>query len=230
MRTENQALVARAGTSVPPSTPSVAADMNDAGDLPQLRARLALLKARPPGVTDAGMKSASEWQNRGRATPAEAYETYLWAYTAKDADTLAAMYDLSAADRTRLNAFFATLPPSVQAKYRTPERLIAEVDLKIERPTAQLPVAFQVVEEQANFKSGTQERVVKTWLRLASGAEQMNGAKFAYRSGSWSIEPAKPISDSAWTNLLATIDPATGQINHVAAERSRTTQAEEKSK
>jgi len=69
---------------------------------------------------------ASAWKNAGRATPAAAFESILWAATHGEIDALAGMLDFraSGADR-KLEELFAGLPAEVRAQYGSPEKLFA---------------------------------------------------------------------------------------------------------
>ena len=69
---------------------------------------------------------ASEWKNAGRATPAAAFESVLWAAKHGDVDALIGMLDFRAggADR-KLEELFAGLPAEVRAQYGSPEKLFA---------------------------------------------------------------------------------------------------------
>lgn len=204
-----------------PSDADKSAAAPDAAELQRLRDRLAQLEARPAGVTDAAMKPASAWQNRGQATPADTYETRLWAASVGDLDALAKTTYFDASARAILADFFAGVDPSVRARYHSPERLLVERFLDVLDPRANLPAAFQVLGEKLDFKSDTEVRVVHTWVRLSSGAERMDGAQFVTGPGGWLIAPAKPLPDAYWRALLTEIDPATGQFRPGGAERFR---------
>jgi hypothetical protein len=69
---------------------------------------------------------ASAWKNAGRATPAAAFESVLWAATHGDIDALIGMLDFRAggADR-KLEEVFAGLPAEVRAQYGSPEKMFA---------------------------------------------------------------------------------------------------------
>jgi hypothetical protein len=69
---------------------------------------------------------ASAWKNAGRATPAAAFESVLWAATHGDVDALIGMLDFRAggADR-KLEELFAGLPAEVRAQYGSPEKMFA---------------------------------------------------------------------------------------------------------
>jgi hypothetical protein len=68
---------------------------------------------------------ASDWKNVGRATPAAAFETALWAAVGGDIDALAAGMSFEAGAREKADAILAKLPPDLRAQYSTPEKLVA---------------------------------------------------------------------------------------------------------
>ena len=90
------------------------------------------LKNRPIAPTPVAPASsvvlvpASAWKNAGRATPAAAFESVLWAATHGDIDALIGMLDFRAggADR-KLEELFAGLPAEVRAQYGSPEKMFA---------------------------------------------------------------------------------------------------------
>jgi hypothetical protein len=69
---------------------------------------------------------ASAWKNAGRATPASAFESVLWAATHGEVDALIGMLDFRAggADR-KLEELFTGLPAEVRAQYDSPQKLFA---------------------------------------------------------------------------------------------------------
>ena len=95
-------------------------------------------KAAPAAVQDIAAVSAAPrtpimdevvpaklWTNAGRATPAAALETTLWAAAGGDVDVLASGLVFDAQARAKAEAIFAGLPDGVRARYGSPERLIA---------------------------------------------------------------------------------------------------------
>lgn len=67
------------------------------------------------------------WKNRGRATPAAALETTLWAAAGGDLATLKNGFLLDEAVRTETEAIRSKLPARAQLLYTSPEELIAAV-------------------------------------------------------------------------------------------------------
>ncbi len=79
-----------------------------------------------PGATlrDAAVAPA-HWKNRGRNTPTDAIETALWAAAGGEIAMLQDCLVLDAAAQTRAKALFDRLLPELQARYVSPERLMA---------------------------------------------------------------------------------------------------------
>ena len=71
------------------------------------------------------MKGREAWRNVGRATPAEAYETVMWACDRGDLDVLVEAFVLSDAQKTEADRVFNKLPEDSRPKYGTPERMMA---------------------------------------------------------------------------------------------------------
>lgn len=77
-----------------------------------------------PSLRD-GFVSAKSWKNAGRATPAAAFETALWASAGGDVETLAGLLLFDAEARTKAEALFTRLPSALRQELGNPERLIA---------------------------------------------------------------------------------------------------------
>lgn len=74
---------------------------------------------------------AAEWRNAGRATPAAALETALWAGAGGDVDTFAKMITLiDSRTQKAAKALLDSLPEAMRAEYGTPERFMAFLSIK----------------------------------------------------------------------------------------------------
>lgn len=87
----------------------------------RLEKRLAQLRARPPGVIDAQMKTP---RAVGRATPKEAMQTLTAAVRDRDMGTLDRFVTFSDDTPENRAAFMANFSEAVRARYQTPERLM----------------------------------------------------------------------------------------------------------
>ena len=73
---------------------------------------------------------ASAWRNVGYATPVAALETALWAAAGGDTDVLMKSIVLEDGARRQAEALLASLPKEMQARYATPEDLVAFMTAK----------------------------------------------------------------------------------------------------
>lgn len=86
--------------------------------------------ARPPDLPVGNWTSASEWKNRGHATPHATVETALWAAAGGDVSTLKSLLILAEPTREQAAALLARIPDGSRSLYTTPEDLIASFTVK----------------------------------------------------------------------------------------------------
>jgi hypothetical protein len=72
-----------------------------------------------------GLMMLEHFQNKGAATPAAAFQTFVWAAMKGEDATLAGMITMDSAAREKGMAVVAALPEETQEKYPTPEKLAA---------------------------------------------------------------------------------------------------------
>jgi hypothetical protein len=131
LRAEHQRLVA-----AQPTAAQLDAIRADHAAVVRLRSEIEALKARTDETARAveqatlPLIAASQWKNAGRATPAAAVETMLWAASRRDLDTMASMIGFDAQLRPSVDQFFAAIPESVRAQHGTVERLVAQSLMK----------------------------------------------------------------------------------------------------
>jgi RNA polymerase sigma factor (sigma-70 family) len=77
----------------------------------------------------AALKPAADWNNVGIATPATAFETWNWAKSRGDVDTLAKTLVLDPDAKTKADTLYASLPESIRAKYGSAERMMATMQM-----------------------------------------------------------------------------------------------------
>lgn len=173
-----------------------------AEELAGLRARVAVLQARPEGITDAEMKPRSSCRNVGRATPEAAMETLTWALDHGDLDELANCYSFNDSTKTKADAFFGSLSEAVRARLGTAERLFAPVLLQ---QMKDLPIAAYQVSD--TIDPGSDQVQLRFWVRLDSGQERDGGTMpFVRESGGWRF------GRIGFDLKIAQIDPATGNL------------------
>ena len=120
--------------SLAPSESELASLRRNAAERAKLRAALDSQEAAQPSasptLTLGDWRPASEWKNRGQATPHAAVETALWAAAGGDVSTLRNLLSLADATRAKADALFARLPASERGRYPSPEDLIAAFTIK----------------------------------------------------------------------------------------------------
>lgn len=180
----------------------------DLAELARLRMRSATLKARPDGVTDAGLRPPA---NVGRATPAAAGETFGWAVQHGDLDTLATFIGFTDDSPENRAAFLAQCSPAVRDRYRTAEAVCAAALFGAVFDRAADPErmeAMQVFSVEEDKWPG--EVKMRAWLRLNTGREHETSDKYQLRGDGWGIR-ATSLSGPAILQLVRErLDPATG--------------------
>lgn len=181
-------------------------------ELARLRSRIAVLKARPVGVTDATLHPP---QNLGRATPAAAAETFCWAVRQQDLDLVASFVRIKDNTPEDRAAFMAKFSPVVRARYRTPERVcaaamfgatvvhIGPADERLER--------MQVVDVEDH--NGPGEVRIKSWLQSTSGREIPGGDFYTVGPDGWGMRPFALTNPDIVQALQERIDPVTGDFH-----------------
>jgi hypothetical protein len=191
-------------------TPGVKND--DAEELARLRLRIAQLKGRPEGVVDSAMIPREAWRNVGRATPAAALETLMWAHSVHDMDAVADSYAFSEGSKRIMDAWFAGLNENVRAKFGTPERLLAPLLRSLSGDQTDPVVAYQVIGQQGDL--GSNDVKVPFWVQLSSGQERQaeNGStEFINSAGGWKKYARGPATEAEFKKMVfSQIDPETG--------------------
>lgn len=178
-------------------------------DLAKLQARLAALKARPEGVTDAELRPP---QNRGRATAAAAFETYCWAADQGDLDLLASFVVFTNDSPEQREAFMANFSPALRARYRTPERIaIAAIGGAQHRAANPDPgVGLQILEVKED--RGPDQVKINVWWRTASGREMGGSDTFSRRADGWAMKPISLLNPALVREVHKRLDPVTGDF------------------
>ena len=185
---------------------TLTANNPDADELARTRHRIAILKARPEGVTDARMKPLAP---SGRATPEAAHATYLAAINAGDLASLTQMMsfrDGPYSEQQRAE-FMANFSDAIRRRYRTPEEVFAAAYLGlVEGAIPQLRVsAYQVFNTEELFPGVVQ---VRLWVAGPDG-EREDRAAFQQTPDGWSIG-LRPLTARQAADLSKLLDPTTG--------------------
>lgn len=177
----------------------------DAAELARLQQRLAQLRARPDGVTDATLHAPA---NAGRATPAAAFETFLWALKSRDLDFIATMFSFSDDTPQNREAFMAGLSPAIRARYRTPERVSAAICFPDVVGGAPDPLVAMQVTDVREDQPGRAR--LSLWYRTASGREFAGNDRYELRSDGWGIAPFALRNEHILQLARERLDPRTG--------------------
>jgi len=163
----------------------------DRAALPRLRAEMDSLRqeaekleaeaAAPVAPSPSPWRPAGAWRNVGRATPAAALETALWAAVGGDIETLATTISLDERALATAIAVMDRLPADVRQQYGSPEEFVAlltardvpmEARLRFdtERPLGETEVELRVLlDSEAPAPAGAQ----KKGRRMVQGKELM---------------------------------------------------------
>lgn len=180
----------------------------DLAELARLRTRLATLKARPEGVTDAALRPPT---NQGRATPTAAAETFGWAIQNGDLETLAKYLAFTDDSPEARAAFMDKLSPGLRERYRAPEAVCAAALFvsALDRSVMTDPMeALQVFSVEEHKWPG--EVTIKFWLRLQSGRETETSDRYQLRGDGWGVKAFELGSPVLLGLIRERLDPATG--------------------
>jgi hypothetical protein len=181
----------------------------DIAELNRLRTRLETLRARPPGVTDAGFHAP---RNLGRATPAAAAETFAWAIDQGDLDLAASFISFTDDSPANREAFLANFSDAIRVRYGTVERIYAAAFYGAVHGKAGIPdpvVASQIADIQ---ERGFDEVRIKLWFRTATGREVPGGTPYQRRADGWAEKPVAMLKPGVIAAIRQRLDPATGNF------------------
>jgi len=177
----------------------------DVAEYERMQNRVAVLKARPPGVVDAELRAP---RNLGRATPAAAIETFCWAIDQGDLDFVASFMTLVDDSNENRAAFMAQFSPVARERYRTPERLCAAAFFGSGLATRNSLPAMQVVSVTQDH--GPDQVKIKLWFRGPDGRESAGGDTFVRRPDGWAGKSLSILRPDLARNVGERINPATG--------------------
>ena len=123
-----------------------------------------------------GLMRLEHFQNKGQATPAAAFQTFVWAAMKGEDATLANMFALDGAAHERGMAVVAALPEESRAKYSTPEKLAALffAAALTAQPAAQIVEVVQTDAQHAVVAvRGLTDKVQKVPLQLGAQGWQI---------------------------------------------------------
>lgn len=184
----------------------------DLDELSRLRARIALLNARPPGVVEGEMKRAAVWRNRGRATPEAASETFHWALFHGDVPTVLEFIVFEDDTPENRAAFLGKFSAAVRARYPTPEQIAAAAFFSATPgagPRYDPNDRFQLLDLRPDDRPGLMR--TRVWYQLASGRESEGVTRWQKTAGGWVIAAHSLVKTADYA--VGRFDAATGQLH-----------------
>jgi len=141
------------------------------------------------------MIPAHDWKNVGRATPAAAVQTALWAAAGGDLNTLSGMVNLNAESQAKVEAALAGLPDQIRASLGTPERMMAMLAMK-DLPLSSMQ-AMQVSAPLEGPGISVNPDVAVVLLKLQSADGATKSTKLTLRQGStgWGFDVSSDVVD-----------------------------------
>jgi hypothetical protein len=138
--------------------------------------------ARPdpaPAASAQPLARTAPWKNAGRANPAAALETAMWAATNGDVDFLSQMIAIDPEAQASAVRLFATLPDKFRAEYPTPERLSALM-LAHDAPLGGIDIL-----EQTEPSAG--QALLRVRMKRLDGASKETDLAFINHAGAWQL-------------------------------------------
>ena len=209
-----------------PATATVAS-ADDTREFARLTARREELRsqlsaAEEPAPPASRMKKQGDWKNAGFDTPENAFETIAWAMFNRDWDTLGAAYVFQPAGQQKLDAFFASLPADVQAKYGNTAHLFGPLFRELMTPMSNWlrviertpqrdgKLAYRVVSVDSETSRFGEFSSVKLLDNVSPPNPRGNAtARLRRIAGEWKIGY---FSESTADSLIRNVDPTTGEV------------------
>jgi RNA polymerase sigma factor (sigma-70 family) len=180
-------------------------------ELNQVRARIALLKARPDGVADIALHAP---RNLGRATPANAIDTFCWAVSQRDLELVAGFVRFSDDTPENREAFLGHFSDALRTRYRTPERLSAAAmfgaTIIAKGGLPEELESMQVV--GIRERHGATEVRIDVWMRSTSGREIAGGDTYTLGPDGWGLKPFSLQDPNVIKVVQDRLDPVTGDF------------------
>lgn len=138
-----------------------------------------------------GLMRLEHFQSRGAATPAAAFQTFVWAAMKGEDATLAGLITMDRAAREKGMAAVAALPEEARVQYPTPEKLAALffAAALTGQPSAQILEVSQLDSQHAIVQvRGLTDQVQKVPMQLGAQGWQISvPAEMTERLGAWAL-------------------------------------------
>jgi hypothetical protein len=140
---------------------------------------------------EAGLTPLEYFQNKGQGTPADAFQSFVWAAMKGEDATLAHMIAMDDAARQKCIAVVAALPEESRTRFSTPEKLagLFFAAALTAQPSAQvLAVSFPDAQHAIVQVRGLADKTQKIPMQLAAqGWQIILPAGMAERLGGWAL-------------------------------------------
>ena len=141
------------------------------------------------------MIPAHDWKNVGRATPAAAVETALWAAAGGELNTLAGMMYLNTEGRAKVESALAGLPEQIRPSLGTPERMMAMLAMKDLPLSSMQALQVSAPLEGPGIPVNPDVAVVQLKLQNADGATKSTKLTLRQGSAGWGFEVSSDVVD-----------------------------------
>jgi hypothetical protein len=139
------------------------------------------------------MIPAHDWKNAGRATPAAAVQTALWAAAGGDLNTLAGMVNLNAEERAKVEAALAGLPEQIRTSLGTPERMMAMLVMKDLPLSSMQAMQIGAPLEEPGIPVNPDMALVQLKLQGADGATKSTKLTLRQGPAGWGFEVSSDV-------------------------------------
>jgi hypothetical protein len=153
----------------------------------------------PDGAT---VRQATDWKFEGQATPEAALESVLATARAGDVDRLAGLIGLEESAKAKAEALFKQLPPSAQAEYGTPDKVLATLI------AGQMPSDYAAMAVLSTSNPDPASALVSLRLEEAGGNQRDLDFKLQQVGGAWRLDVPAAVVASLGQRLSAPVASA----------------------
>lgn len=154
----------------------------------------------PPPLRGPMVKNA-EWRNAGAASPEAALESFVWAATRGDTETLGALLAVDAAGRKQLAEAFAQLSEEARASYGSPENMLATLI------AVQVPQDLSAVGPVNSLNLSNGDIALRTRVEREGVIMEDVVLTFRLADGTWQLVVPREIASGAVAAALKTSAP-----------------------
>lgn len=154
----------------------------------------------PPPLRGPMVKNA-EWRNAGAASPEAALESFVWAATRGETESLGALLAIDAAGRKQLAEAFAQLSEEARASYGSPENMLATLI------AVQVPQDLSAIGPVASLSLSNGDIALRTRTERVGAIAKDAVLTFRLADGRWRLVVPSEIASGAVAAALKTSAP-----------------------